>query len=343
MSSKIKTKTIARTVLIILIILTGLFIVSNIFLSSPDKQYGGSMGAPPTDTNKENNNDTTEKPSGNPGDMNRQFPSVPDAGLENSVSVNVITAEKKSIKEYIITNGDVISRSSVNIYPDTAGRFIRLYVSLGDYINKGQIIGEVDPSKPGSVYSHNNVVSPISGTVTELPTDLGSSVTTQSAVAVIGDLDDLIIQCFISEKYVSKITTGNLASFTLEAYPDTLFQARIIEKSPVIDKSTRTLEIRLAPEPMDNRIQPGMYAAIELTTQKKENVIVIPDSCIIKSGDSYSVFVIGKEQKAEKRNVKSGLSSDGFTEITEGLLEDEIIVSRGQNLLSDETPVNIVK
>jgi multidrug efflux pump subunit AcrA (membrane-fusion protein) len=103
------------------------------------------------------------------------------------------------------------------------------------------------------------------------------------------------------------------------------------------------MEVRLEPEPMDKRIQPGMFASLKITTQRKNDVIVIPDSCILSSDQEYWVYVINENNSAKKRIIKTGLSSLGFTEITEGLIEGETIVSRGQNLLSDGVTVNIVE
>jgi membrane fusion protein, multidrug efflux system len=122
---KSRAKLITRIVLIVLITAVAALITVNILFKGQDSRMGG----PP--------------PGANTPSMNSGFGFDPEAS--NIVSVNVIKTEKNKIEEYIKTNGDVLSKSSVNIYPDTSGRLVELYVSLGEYIRKGQIIGEVDP------------------------------------------------------------------------------------------------------------------------------------------------------------------------------------------------------
>jgi membrane fusion protein (multidrug efflux system) len=268
---------------------------------------------------------------------------IADNSSRDVISVNVVKAEKSSIDEYIKTNGDIISRKNVNIYPDTSGKLVRLHVSLGDFVQKNQVIGEVDPSKPGSVYTHNYVKSPISGTITGLPTDIGSTVTTQTPIAAVGDLGNIVIQSFISERFVSKIKIGQLLFFSLEAYPGVTFTAKIVEKSPILDRESRTLEIWAKPEPPDSRIQAGMFPSIKLITQHKENVIVVPKECIVHSHTSSWVFVVMENNTARKKMVKTGLESDGMVEITAGLDIGDVIVTRGQYALSDGVSVNIIE
>jgi membrane fusion protein (multidrug efflux system) len=259
------------------------------------------------------------------------------------VAVHIHTITRRDLEEYIKTNGDVVSRNSVDVYPDIAGKLVRLRVSLGDPVSKGRVIADIDPSKPGSVYTLNGIRAPIAGTITELPADIGSTVGTQTAVAVVGDLGRLMIRCFIGERSVARVKVGQKATVTLEAYPGVTFPARIEEKSPVLDRATRTLEIRLAVEPPDARMQSGMFASVKLVTLRKERIVAIPKDCLIASDGGTHVFVAGDDNVARRRDVKTGLLSDGFVEIISGLAEGERVVRRGQNVLSDGAAVRIAE
>jgi hypothetical protein len=148
--------------------------------------------------------------------------------------------------------------------------------------------------------------------ISGLPTDIGSTVTTQTPIAAVGDLGNIVIQSFISERFVSKIKIGQLLFFSLEAYPGVTFTAKIVEKSPILDRESRTLEIWAKPEPPDSRIQAGMFPSIKLITQHKENVIVVPKECIVHSHTSSWVFVVMENNTARKKMVKTGLESDGM-------------------------------
>ena len=270
-------------------------------------------------------------------------PAVGGPSTAATASVKVHTVTRTDLEEYIKTNGDVVSRNSVDIYPDIAGKLVRLRVSLGDGVAKGQVIADIDPSKPGSVYTLNGVRAPIAGTITELPADIGSTVGTQTAVAVVGDLRRLMIRCFIGERYVARVSVGQKAAVSLEAYPGVPFSARVAEKSPVLDRASRTLEIRLTVDPPDARVQSGMFAAVKLITLRRERVLAVPKECLVTSSGATGVFVVGADNMAHMRNVKTGLSSDGFVEIVSGLTAGERVVQRGQNVLADGATVRVAE
>ena len=78
-------------------------------------------------------------------------------------AVNTTKAVLGQINDYIELNGDVETKSSVDIYADTSGKLVRLPISVGDRITKDQVIAEVDPSRPGSNFVASPVKSPITG------------------------------------------------------------------------------------------------------------------------------------------------------------------------------------
>jgi HlyD family secretion protein len=55
---------------------------------------------------------------------------------------------------------------------------------------------------------------------------------------------------------------------------------------------------------------------------------------------SYYVYIV-KDSKATLKNVKTGLTQGDFTEITDGLTEKNLVVTRGQNRLYDGARVSI--
>jgi membrane fusion protein (multidrug efflux system) len=288
------------------------------------------------------------KPEGYQGGYHegQNLPPDPDSPLmgQNTNStifaVNVIEVTKSSIEDYIRINGDVITETNINIYPDNSGKLVKLFISLGDYVVKGQVIAEVDPSKPGMQYSTNPVKSTITGTVTDLPVKTGSTVTIQTPVATIGDLSNVLIQCFIAERFISQIEMGLKAEIQFEAYPDDIFPASVNEISPLLDKETRTLEVRLKLNNPDNRIKVGMFAFV---TRHKDGVIVIPDKCLMEDKGEISVYVVKGDNTVERRTIQSGIRMDGLVEITGGLMEGEIVVTGGQFLLYPGAAVKIVE
>ncbi|MDR1319352.1 MAG: hypothetical protein LBJ90_06975, partial [Treponema sp.] len=79
--------------------------------------------------------------------------------------VRVTPVVPGTIENSVMINGDVLARNQVSILPTVAGKLVEALYSVGDRVNRGDVVAMVDPSRPGEVYSWSPVVSTISGTV----------------------------------------------------------------------------------------------------------------------------------------------------------------------------------
>jgi membrane fusion protein, multidrug efflux system len=268
---------------------------------------------------------------------------APEKITEEETVYTVLTQsiEQSSIEDYLKFNGDVIAETTVDIYPDATGELTKLNVSLGSYVRKGDIIAEVDPSQPGQKYIASPVKSTINGTITDLPFQVGATISSpQVPLATVGDLSSLQIQSFISEKDMASVALGQKALISFEPYENEVFEASITEISPVLDRNSRTLEIKLTLDRTDKRIKSGMFGSAYLITALHEDVLVIPRNSIQNSDDGDYVYIVSQDMKAEMRVIETGLSIDGKTIVLSGLSEGEQLVTLGQTMLQ---PGSVVK
>ncbi len=260
-------------------------------------------------------------------------------------AVNTTTATKGQIKDYLALSGDIVAGSAVDAYSDVAGKVTKLYVSVGSKVRKGSPLAEVDPSKPGMSFVPGVAKAPISGTIVSLPAQVGMTVSQAMPVARISRTDDIELRTYVAERFVSKMRLGLPAQVELDAYPGSTFTAKVKELSPVIDPSSRTMEVRLALPSTEGKLKAGMFAKIRVVTEEKESIVKIPAQAVVRRfGENY-VFVVQKEGDgavARKRLVTPGILIDGKLEITKGLNAGEEIVIRGQTLLDEGSRVNVV-
>jgi RND family efflux transporter MFP subunit len=258
-------------------------------------------------------------------------------------TVRVSEVESGTIENSIMINGDVLAASQVSIFPTMGGKLTSLRYRVGDWVNRGQIVAAVDPSRPGEEYSENPVVSTIAGTVLSVPVSQGDTVSPSTPIYVVGDLANLMVETFVPERFSNAARQGLEALVSLEALPDESFPATVQELSPVLDPSSRTLRIRLRFNQRDTRIRAGMFATVSLVTNVHENVPVIPRDAAINTYGSWIVFVVDNSNIAHRRVVSLGLENENFIEVESGLEPGERIVSAGQNFLSDGDSVRIVE
>ncbi len=264
-----------------------------------------------------------------------------NAGGNTVFTVRSVEAKNAVLSDYVMTNGEVESQTAVEVFPSMSGKIAQINVMLGSHVNRGDVIAKVDPSEPGTKYALSPVEAPISGSIVSSPLKIGTTVTTNSAVTMIGDIENLQITCPIPERYVAELKTGLKAEVSLEAYPGILFSATVSRVSPVVDSSSRTKEIILNFDKKDSRVNAGMFAKVKLFTTKYSGQLVVPADAVVLNDDGTAyLFVVNDNSTVSRREVKTGKSVDSMIQITDNLMAGEKVVYEGMLSLSEGAKVN---
>lgn len=312
---------------------TSLFIMSMLAIAATAAVQSGCTGS---------DRDTRTGSAGAPG------PNSVQQQKQSAFSVSTTEVRERRLEEYIKINGDVKAATSVSVYPEVAGTVSRITVRVGDYVVKDQTVAMVDPSRPGSVYKESPVSATITGTVTEVHVDPGQKISTSVPLVELGNLETLQVEARVPERFVGTVGVGTRAELTFEPYPGARFNARVVEVSPVLSASSRTLRVTLEFEDPKNLVKAGMLAGIRLTTRVREKALAVPSNSIVSRNGESVVFVLDPESPAEgirtvaARNVRAGVTVDGMTEILQGLTAGEVVVTAGQTLLEDGAQVTVV-
>jgi multidrug efflux pump subunit AcrA (membrane-fusion protein) len=255
-------------------------------------------------------------------------------------AVRVTAAAIKTLRPYIDVGGDVEASVNVSVYPDIGGKLVDMKVALGDSVAKGETIASVDPSKPGSNYAISAVPSPISGTVTSVIAERGETVTTSTAIANVGAIDELKIVVNLPERDSAKVAKGMSAEVSLAALPGEKLKAVVSRVSPVLDSQSRTREVTLVFLAKDDRVAAGMYAESRIYIAPLVGRVVIPEAAVITQNEDNYVFTT-TASVAKKTVVEPGTNVDGLVEIDSGLKAGDEVVVEGQDQLSDGKKVEI--
>lgn len=257
----------------------------------------------------------------------------------NTVTVSAKTIIPETIRSTVKINGEVESKSSINIYPDTSGKVTQILKGLGASVKKGEIIAYVDPSKPGSAYAVNPVVSTVTGTVISMPVNPGDTVSTSTVIGAVGSLRDLKITVYVSEKYSGYLKKGLNAFVSFTSMQGEEFSAKVTSVSPVVNNLNRTIETVLELDKYDSRIKPGMFATVSLVIQEEDNSFVVPKSAIKTYNTDSTVFVIDENNTAKRVVVTTGISNDNDIQITSGLEEGMQVITAGS--ATEGSPVKV--
>lgn len=178
--------------------------------------------------------------------------------------------------------------------------------------------------------------SPIGGTVVKKEILQGAYIKSGQEVMRIANLNSLWVYIHVFEKDLAFIRKGQRAVLTTAAYPDKEYAGNVDLIYPFLDPMTKDIKVRIVLSNASGLLKPGMFADVNLTDSLPGNVIVIPDTAIIHSGDKNYVFVSLGAGDFELRPVVIKISSDGKSVIAGGLDHNELVVVNGQFLLDSE-------
>jgi multidrug efflux pump subunit AcrA (membrane-fusion protein) len=261
-------------------------------------------------------------------------------------SVKTENAARRTLRAFLEVNGDIVSAQEAEVFPNVPGKLVRVNVALGSEVRKGDLIAEVDPSKPGAAYRNSPVLAPISGTVSRAPLPVGTTVGAGTGIAAISVVDKLEITARIPEREVAELTNGLSAEISLPAFPGEIFGAAVVRVSPVLDSASRTKLISLTFDGNDSRASAGMFARVRINTRTYAGALTVPAEAVVRKRGETCVYVVRNNGAAlygaEKRVVEAGVSLNGWTEIKSGLAEGEAVVVQGQQLLSGGEAVRVI-
>ena len=266
----------------------------------------------------------------------------PGFGGPQETSVRTLKLEKQTLKDFVITNGEIETQTAIEVFPSIGGKVIETKVSLGSPVKQGDVIAYIDPSEPGSYYAKSPVIAPISGSIISSPVKTGQKVSMSSVITKIGDIDNLQISAKVPERYVADLEIGQKAEITLQAYEGDVFAAKVVRISPVVDAATRTKEIILNFDKNYEKVNAGMFAKIKLYTNDYSGYPAVPQDSLVNNNDNYYMYVVKDDDTVEKRQVKLGQNVDGYYQILDGVFAGETVVIEGMLTLTDGSKIRDV-
>ncbi|HEY7475665.1 MAG TPA: efflux RND transporter periplasmic adaptor subunit [Vicinamibacterales bacterium] len=116
----------------------------------------------------------------------------------------------------------------------------------------------------------------------------------------------------------------------------------VITRPAQIDPKTTLGDVRLAFAGRST-LPAGAAVTVEIISETRANVLVIPAVAVVREGDEAFVMVAGSDNKAHKHIVKTGLESRDRIEILSGLNAGQQVIVHGQDDLPDNAAITVSK
>jgi RND family efflux transporter MFP subunit len=177
------------------------------------------------------------------------------------------------------------------------------------------------------------VIAPISGKVSRRMAEPGEMGSSGSPVLRIDDIVTLEASAFLPGQYYERIRPGE-TKVRIGSAGEVWGDYPVTYKSPTIDPTLRTFEIKCAIKGDNRNAVPGALVEMQVILSEKD-ALGVPVKAIQQRMESKVVF-IADGNVARIVEVKTGLETDGWAEINGGKLPEKArVVVQGQFLLND--------
>ncbi|MEO1045963.1 MAG: efflux RND transporter periplasmic adaptor subunit [Pseudomonadota bacterium] len=183
-----------------------------------------------------------------------------------------------------------------------------------------------------------NIVAPASGLVLARNIEPGQVVGAGTGVlfrlAAGGEME---LRAQLSESDLAGLSNGVTAKVTPTG-TDKSFEGQVWQVAPIISEQSRQGIARIALA-YDPAIRPGGFGSVAIVSGAT-NSPVLPESAIQSDTKGAYVYIVGKDNKVERRDIETGgVNASGIT-ITSGLAGDEKVVLYAAGFLNPGETVN---
>ena len=150
------------------------------------------------------------------------------------------------------------------------------------------------------------VRAPISGKVLEINVTPGEFRNDTSApLMTIADLSTVWVASDVPESVIRWIDPGERVRIELAAYPDEVFEGRVMRVADTVDPRTRTVEVQTELDNRRGRFRPEMFAKIRHAHESRP-LPVVPASAVVQAQGRSWVYVELAPGEFERVRVETG-------------------------------------
>ena len=257
--------------------------------------------------------------------------------------VSAIKVQRGNLNETLFYVGDIKAEDEAIVYPKVFGKIMQEVAREGDIVKEGDVLAYIDRDEIGFEFNKAPVEAPIDGIVGNVYIDFGTTVSPQTPICSVVNMDTVAVKVNIVERDLPRVKKGQSAQVSVDAYGDGTFKGVIDRVSPVVDLASRTALVEIKISNDDHRLRPGMFARIKILIEEKRDVLIIPRDAIIKVGSLSYVFVVKPDNTVRRRTIETGIVENNKFEVINGLDEGEIIVTMGNTRLKEGDVVKIIE
>jgi multidrug efflux pump subunit AcrA (membrane-fusion protein) len=293
----------------------------------------------------------------------------PSEKIPSLVSVQTATLQRMTLHRYVTGYGMVEAAPATAERPaagaqlaaPSAGIVVKVNVVEGQQVTNGGLVVDLssdsakqEMERQKKLYAQHEtslkalqdahtqlvsqqVISPVSGTVTRLNVKAGESVDVNTVVAEVVDLNRLAVSVQIPAAEALDLKTGEEAQ-VLTQPPVT---ASLSLVSPAVDPKTGAVPAWVL-LPAASGLRPGQFVQLKIVTGVHPDCLAAPEASLVTDENGRSIIELVNGNEAVPMPVQTGFRENGWVEVAgEGLKEGDAVVTVGAYGLPAKTKIQV--
>lgn len=283
------------------------------------------------------------------------IPSIVYACVPSVLTVRLKTAD---YRKYVNANGSFENKSQSDVYVKIPAVIKATYAEVGDYVNEGDILAEIDPDKTKRLYDNllssnickngsNSLVNYISenyGTIDEMQITAdksgiisginisdGNIATPVAPVFSVSASDDFCVKVSVDESKIESVKVGQRAQITMVADNSKIYSGTVSKISPVARKTVSlggigtVVDVYIDLDNADKYIKSGYSARVKIEVASKNNLPILPYTAIHQDEDENEYVFTVCNGVIAKKYIETGLELTDGVEIINGLTGNDLV------------------
>jgi HlyD family secretion protein len=171
---------------------------------------------------------------------------------------------------------------------------------------------------------YTKIISPIDGIVVDRQYDIGQTVAASfqapTLFSIAQDLTKMQVSADVDQSDIGRVQIGQLARFTVDAYPDQEFRGRIsqIRLNATVTQNVVTYPVIIEVPNPDEKLRPKMTANVTIDVAAVHNVLRIPNAALRFKPDTADVEGGGKPPAATGTTATTGSTTTAERQFRRG-------------------------
>ncbi|MDF2234267.1 efflux RND transporter periplasmic adaptor subunit [Albimonas sp. CAU 1670] len=188
---------------------------------------------------------------------------------------------------------------------------------------------------------HMILRAPFGGVIGFSEIEEGAVVSSSTPVATLDDISQLDVEFMVPERFFGDVRAGAPVRARTRIFPDETFEGVVEAIDRRVDEVSRAFLVRARFDNPGLRLPAGVFMQVDLVLGSRPGVIAPEEALVTEAGEVY-LYVVGPDDKVQRRAVTLGGRRAGEAEILEGLVAGERVVVRGVQKVRDGAPVRVL-